>query len=184
MTTDALVRVGVTGNVYIADVGTTLPTDIATSLSSFTSVGHIQPDALTEAFSVATERIRSWQKKSGVRTVTTEVDWTFKFVAMESSPLVLEMFYGGATSATVGGISTTSVTADVTTVEKAMVIEIEDGTIVTRYTFPVVEITERGEAMHNGTAETAYEMTVAITGDAAALGYRITNDPNFAILAS
>lgn len=184
MTTDDLVRVGVTGNVYVADVGTTLPTDIATALTAFTAVGHIDPDALTEAFSVTSERIRSWQKKAGIRTVATEVDWTFVFVAMETSPIVLELYYAGAASTTTGGISTTTVTNEPGTVSKAVVIEIIDGLITTRYTFPVVEITERGEATHNGSAASGYELTMSITGDAANLGYRITNDPDFATLAS
>jgi hypothetical protein len=182
---DSLVRVGVTGDVYMAPVGTALPTSPTAALNAaFKSVGHLSPDALTESLSLTSERIRTWQKKGGVRTVTTEYDWTFQFVAMETSPLVLEMYYGGADSATVAGTSTTTITSDIGSIQKACVIEIIDGTVVTRYAIPVVDVSDRGDVSHTGGAGTGWDLTVSVTGDATALGYRITNDPTFAALAS
>lgn len=182
---DDLVRVGVTGDIYLAPAGTALPTDVTTALNAaFQAVGHVSVDALTESLSVTNERLRTWQKKNGVRTLVTEFDWTFQFVAMETSPLVLEMFYGGAESATSGGVSTTTITSDLGSVQKACVIEIIDGDIITRYAFPVVSVSDRGDVAHNGSNGTGYDMTLSVDGDALALGYRITNDPAFAALAS
>lgn len=182
---DDLVRVGVTGNIYVAPVGTTLPTDVTTSLNAaFELVGHVSTDALTESLKVTTEKIRSWQKKAGVRTVTTEFDWTWQFVALETSALVLELYYGGAASATLGGVTTTTIPIEIGVVQKAMVIEIEDGDVITRYALPVVEISDRGDVAHNGTDGTGYDMTVSAVGNASAMGYRITNDPAFALSAS
>ena len=152
--------------------------------AAFKPVGHISPDALTEGLSVTSERLRTWQKKGGVRTVVTEYEWTFQFVAMETSPLVLEMYYGGAHSATAAGVSTTTVTEDIGSVTKACVIEIIDGTIITRYAFPVIDVSDRGDVSHTGGDGTGWDLTISITGDATALGYRITNDPAFATLAS
>lgn len=185
MATDELVRVGVTGDVYVAPVGTALPTTATGALNAaFEKVGHLSPDALTEALEVTAEKLRTWQKKAGVRTVTTEVNWTFQFVAMETSPLVLEMYYGGAATTTSGGNSTTEIPLEIENVQKAMVIEIIDGDITTRYALAVVEIGERGEVKHTGSEGSGYDMTVSVVGDSTSLGKRITNDPAFAALAS
>ena len=182
---DSLVRVGVTGDVYMAPVGTALPTTPTAALNAaFKSVGHVSLDAIVEGFSVTSERIRSWQKKGGVRSVVTEYDWTFQFVAMETSPLVLELFYGGAESDTAAGVSTTTITADVNTVAKACVIDVIDGDIYTRYAIPVVEVSDRGDTPINGSSATERDLTISISGDETALGYRYTNDPAFAALAS
>lgn len=185
MANDDLVRVGITGDIYIAPVGTALPTNVTSPLNAaFVKVGHVTTDALTEALAVTSEKIRSWQKKGGVRSVVTEYDWTWQFVAMESSATVMELFYGGATTATVGGVSTTTIPIDIESVEKAMVIQIIDGDIITRYALEVVEISDRGDATHNGSDATGYDLTVSVTGGAADLGKRITNDPAFATVAS
>jgi len=185
MSNDDLVRVGVTGNVYFAPVGTTLPTDVTTALNAaFKAVGYVNADALTESLSVTTEKVRAWQKKSGVRTLVTEFDWTFQFVALESSPLVLELYYGGADSTTTGGVSKTVIPNDIAAVQKACVIEIVDGDVITRYAIPVAEVSDRGETKHSGSEGTGWDMTISIVGDETALGTRITNDPAFAALAS
>lgn len=185
MANDDLVRVGVTGDVYLAPVGTALPTSPTAALNAaFTKVGYLNPDALTESLSVTSEKIRAWQKKSGVRTVVTEFDWTFQFVALETSPIVLEMFYGGADTTTALGISTTVVPNDIGVVQKACVVEIIDGDISTRYAISVVEVSNRGDTKHTGTEGTGWDMTISVIGDEASLGARITNDPAFAALAS
>lgn len=184
--TDAAVRVGVTGRVFCGPVGTPMPTDVTTPLNAaFEDVGHISPDALTEQYSVTTELLKTWQRPTGVRTIVTEVAWTFKFQAYETSPLVLELYYGGAQTTTDSGISTVLIPVLPQGTEKAWVIEIDDGDVIERYLMEKGDITERGEVNHRGTEGTYWEMTVSILGtDAASLGTLLTNDPAFEALAS
>jgi hypothetical protein len=185
MTSDDLVRVAITGNVYFAPVGTELPTDVTTPLNAaFEAVGHVTADALTESYDVSTEILRSWQKRAGVRTVVTEVAWTWQMVLLETSPLVLELYYSGAQSTSSGGTSTTTVSADPEPVRKACVIEIEDGDVISRFALPVIEVGERGEVPHTSADGTGYDITINVFGDEDDLGYRITNDPLFASIAS
>jgi hypothetical protein len=185
MANDDLVRVGVTGDVYVAPVGTTLPTDVTSPLNAaFAMVGHVSTDALTESLKITSEKIRSWQKKGGVRTVVTEYDWTWQFTLLETSTLTLEMFYGGATSATVGDVTTTTIPNELEVVQKAMVIQIVDGLIITRYAIEVAEISDRGDVAHNGSAATGYDLTVSVVGGVDDLGKRLTNDPDFSTVGS
>lgn len=180
------VRVGVTGTVYVAPKGTALPTDVTTNLNAaFKSVGFISEDALTESLSITTEKLRAWQRPVGIRSLTTEVDWTFQFGMLETSPLVLELYYAGAESDVAGGVATTSISANPSANQKAMVIEIVDGDVITRYALPVVEVGDREEVSHTNSEGTVWGVTVNVMGSSLDdLGYRITNDPGFVALAS
>lgn len=183
---DDAVRVGVTGSVYVAPVGTALPTDVTTALNAaFVDVGHISEDALTESLEITTELLRSWQRPIGIRTLTTEVAWTFQFQMLETSPLNLELYYGGAETTVAGGVATTAIKAWPEPVAKAVVIEILDGNIITRFAIPKVEIGERGEINHVNTAGTFYDVTVNVLGTSLDdMGFRITNDPELIAAAS
>lgn len=183
---DDAVRVGITGNVWVAPVGTALPVDVTTALNAaFVEVGHISEDALTESLEITTELLRTWQRPIGIRTLTTEVNWTFQFAMLETSPLNLELYYGGAQTTTGSGVATTAIPAWPTATAKAMVIEIIDGNIITRFALPKVEIGEREEIEHINTAGTAYGVTVNVLGTSLDdMGYRITNDPEFIAAAS
>jgi hypothetical protein len=66
-----------------------------------------------------------------------------------------------------------------------MVIEIEDGDVITRYALPVVEIGEREEINHSNTEGTMWGVTTNVMGSSIdEMGFRITNDPAFVALAS
>jgi hypothetical protein len=183
---DDAVRVGVTGHVWVAPLGTPLPTDVTTSLNAaFTEVGHISEDALTESLEITTELLRSWQRPIGIRTLTTEVNWTFQFQMLETSPLNLELYYGDAETTVATGVATTAIKAWPVSTPKAMVIEIEDGDVLTRFALPKVEVGERGEINHVNTAGTMYDVTVNVLGTSLDdMGYRITNDPFMVAAAS
>lgn len=185
-TNDNLVRVGVRGEVYAAPVGTVLPTTISGPLNAaFVAVGHITMDALTESLDVTKEIVRSWQRPTGIRTLTTEINWTFQFQALETSELVLDLFYGGAVSTVATGVTTTAVPSVMESTERAWVIEVVDGTITTRYVIPKGDVTDRGEVPIRGTEASYYDMTVAVLGTSLdVLGYRITDDPILGALAS
>jgi hypothetical protein len=182
-----MVRVGVTGTVYVAPVGTALPTDVSTNLNAaFQSVGFISEEALVESLSITTERLRAWQRPVGIRTLTTEVEWTFQFGMLETSPLALDLYYGLDDGTTVtSGVAKTSISAFPQSVQRAMVIEIEDGDVVTRYALPIVEVGEREEVTHNLSEGTIWGVTVNVMGSSLDdMGFRYTNDPTFVALGS
>lgn len=180
------VRVGVTGTVWVAPKGTALPDDTTTPLNAaFKSVGFISEDALTESLSITTEKLRAWQRPIGIRTLTTEVDWTFQFGMLETSPLVLDLYYGGAETTVDTGVATTAINAVPTNTQRAMVIEILDGDVTTRYALPVVEIGDREEVDHSNTDGTIWGVTVNVMGSSLdEMGFRITDDPEFVELSS
>lgn len=176
-----LVRVGVTTEIYVSPLGTALPTDLASLPSVWRKVGYTDPDALTESLAVTKEILRASQRMNGVRTLTTQVDWTWQFKAMETSKLVLELFYLGGVTTTVSGISTTNIPGTPGVTDRAFVLEEVDGSITTRFVIPRGDITARGNVAHKGAAGVVYDMTVAVLATSIAdLGYRISNDPYLA----
>jgi len=182
---DGLVRVGAYTDIFIAPVGTALPDDLEALPSIWKSIGYTDMDALTESLEVTKEVLRASQKPNGVRTLTTEVNWTWNFKAMESSKKVLELFYLGAQSTTATGITTTAIPGSPGDTSVAMVIEEVDGDVTTRYVLPKVDITTRGEVAHRGTEGVVYDMTAQVLGTSIAdLGYRISDDPDLAVSAS
>jgi hypothetical protein len=175
------VRVAVTTEVYCAPIGTTLPTTLASLSAAFRKVGFTDPDALTESLDVTKEILRASQRMNGVRTLTTEVNWTWNFKAMETTDLVLDLFYLGAETVNNAGVVTTTIPATPGVTDKVWVIEEVDGDITTRYVIPRGDITSRGEVPHRGTEGIVYDMTVQVLGTSLSdLGYRITDDPNLA----
>ena len=80
------VRVGVTGAVYVAPTGTTLPTDATTSLAvAFDDVGYISEDGVTETQDTDTNDIVAWQNGAVVRKIQTSHDLTYSFAMLETS---------------------------------------------------------------------------------------------------
>jgi hypothetical protein len=181
MANDELVRVGALTWIYVAPVGTVLPEDLDPLDPVWLNLGYTDMDALTESLEVTTEILRASQRPAGVRTLTTEVNWSWAFKAMESSKKVLELFYMGAASVTTSGITKTSIPGSPGEVVYAMVLEEIDGDVSTRFVLPKVSIGERGEVPHRGTEGVVYEMTanvMATTLDD--LGYRYSDDPQLA----
>lgn len=177
---DEAVRAGLTGKVFAAPVGTTFPTDVTTAPDpAFVEVGLIDPDALTETLDVAKTVVKAWQRKAGVRTLTTDVTWTFQFKAMESNPLVYELYFAGETTVD-SGVAKTTVPNNPTGTERAFLVEIEDGDVIERICIPKGDVTDRGDVAHTATDATVFEMTVTVLGTTVDdLGYRLTNDPTF-----
>jgi hypothetical protein len=178
---DNSVRVGALTWVYIAPVGTTLPTDLAALSATYLNIGYTDMDALTEGLAVTTEILRASQRPAGVRTLVTEVNWSWKFKAMETTKKTLEMYYMGATSTTTSGVTKTSIPGSPVVKRYVMVLEEYDGDVHTRFVIPAVSIGERGEVNHRGTEGIAYDMTANVMATSLTdLGYRYSDDPDLA----
>lgn len=160
--TASAVKVGVTGSVWVGATSATAPTSATSTLTGFTELGYVSPDGLEEARDRSTSQIRGWQNGDLIKEVVTESTATFKFMLMESTKAVIELFYGGSVSGT-GASSVIDVNPSATGGKKSFVFNVVDGTSVQRTYVATGEVTAvesvkaaNGEVIGYGVTVTAY----------------------------
>jgi len=158
-----------TGAIWVAPVGSTLPTDATTALdAAFKCLGYASEDGVTNANSPDTDTVKAW----GGDTVLTPVngkDDTWSFTLIEAlNADVLKFVYG---SANVSGTLATGLTVSANsndTDDVALVIEmVLRGGAVKRVVLPICHVTEVGEVSYTDADAVGYETTVTAQPDSA-----------------
>lgn len=156
------VKVGVTGSVWVGPTSATAPTSATTTLTGFTELGYVSPDGLEEARDRSSNQIRAWQDGALIREVVTESTATFKFMLMETTKAVVELFYGGTVSGS-GASSSIAVNPAATGGKKSFVFNVVDGASVHRTYVATGEVlsveavkSANGEVIGYGVTVTAY----------------------------
>lgn len=163
---------GVTGAIYVAPLGTTLPTDATTALASsnFTSLGYVSEDGLSNSASNDSTPIKSW---GGATVEITEDNYTdtFTFTLLESlNPDVLEAVNGNVTGETLAsGISTVIGAYD--RPEQVWVIDmVMRGGVAKRIVIPRGKITAVGEITYRRNQAVGYPVTLTALYDGTIVG--------------
>ena len=157
----------VTGGIWVAPLGSTLPTDASTALdAAFVCLGYASEDGVTNSNSPDTDTIKAW----GGDTVLTPVNgkddtWTFTLIEALNAD-VLKFIYG---SANVTGTLSTGLKVEVNnedTDDVALVIEmVLRGGALKRVVLPVCHVTEVGEITYADGDAVGYETTVTAQPD-------------------
>ena len=163
----AAVRIGVTGEVNVAQVGSTAPTDATTALdAAFTGLGLVSEDGVTESWDDSVDNIKAWQNNMIVRAQTTDSVATFQFVMIETKGKTIEAYYKGSTITATGlgkwKIDVKGAQSD----PRAWVIDVVDATKHYRIYVPTGEITERGEIVYSNGEPIGYDVTLTCYADA------------------
>lgn len=153
------VRVGVTGAVYVAPEGTTLPTDATEALDgAFEELGFMDESGVVETQGTQVTNIKAWQNSAVVRKIQTEHDLTYAFTAMETNDVVLETYYGNFAAGVV------EVKGDVAA-NLVWVIDVIDGDNETRIVVPEGQITSPGAVTYGAADAVKYPMTLSAFPD-------------------
>lgn len=149
MTLDtAEVGVAITGELYVAPLGTALPTDTDTALNAaFKGLGYFSEDGVTESPEKDTEDITAWQNAKRVRTVVTSAKQSYAGTLIQTNKDVVETVFGTTVAQTVDDGTYTKDPA-ATSGRKAWVFEINDGAEIQRIVIADGEITELGETTY------------------------------------
>ncbi len=150
-----------TGAVYVAPLGTTLPTDASTALATdYIELGHVSEDGITNENSPETEDIKAWGGTVVYSSQTEKTD-TFTFALLETLKTdVLKVVYGDDNVTVAdGNISINATTTELP--ERVYVIDmlLRNGSLK-RIVIPDGKISEIGEITYKDDELASYELTI------------------------
>jgi hypothetical protein len=154
--------------VWVAPLGTTGPTDIATALNAaFKEVGWLGDAGVDLDRNADSADLNAWQGGTRLKTKITTVVDTFHFIALEENLVTMGLYYKNVTPTVVTGppkVATYTISNQTVTDERAFVVDLVDGTVTKRYVIPDGEVTDRAPIGHSNGGSTVYDMTVTIYG--------------------
>ena len=161
------VLVALTGAIYVADTGTTLPTTAAGAWAAgFTDLGYLSEDGISEEPEDDTAEIKAWQNGDTVRTLITGSKLNFAFTLIETTAAGLELYYKGAT-VTGTGVGPAAIEIKNPTAEKhAFGFDVIDGDRLIRWTVGAGEVAERGSITYKNDEAVSFPLTITATPDA------------------
>ena len=158
----------VTGAIFIAPVGTTLPTDSTTALNSaFVELGYASDAGVVNSESRETETIKAWGGDTVLKPFTGKED-TFKFTLIEALNVnALKLVYGDSnvTGDLTNGISIKSAAEDLD--YHSFVVEMVLNGAVKRIVIPSAKVTEVGDITYADGEAIGYDTTLSAVPDAA-----------------
>lgn len=153
------VEVAVTGAVYLAPLGTTLPANSSVALdAAFKNVGYVSEDGITESPEEDNTEIRAWQNGDIVRRVQSSHEIQYQFMMLETNEVSLAAYYGNYLA---GDVKITGEQLP----RQCMVIETIDDGKLRRRVAPVAQVVERGELSLTNDDATGYDITLTCYPD-------------------
>lgn len=155
------------GAIFVAPIGTTLPTDSSTTLdSSFKNLGYVSEDGVKNNNSASNEQKKAWGGDTVLDTQTDKPD-TFSFTLIEAlNAEVMKYIYG---SVNVSGSLAAGIAISANATEAAecsLVIEmILRNNVAKRIVIPRSKLTEVGEISYADSDAVGYECTVSAYAD-------------------
>jgi hypothetical protein len=157
-------------SIYLAPVGTTLPTTIGGALDpEFEDVGWLHEDGIVEAATGSKEVIRGHQGGGVVKTRISESGTTIGFTALETKAQTKALRYNEKTvDTTVPGVRKVRRGAGQTVKRRAAVIDLFDADNVTvkeRLVIPVLEIVPDGDRTYVNSDIAGFPFIGEVIGD-------------------
>lgn len=130
------VRVALSGKIWVADAGATVPADITvTPNASWTDLGYTDEDGITFSLEQETEDIMGWQALEPLRTIVTSEPKMFSFVLRQMEKNTwLTAFGGSVETIGAGNYKWTPPSAGVQA-SKMFLLEFEDGSLDYRFAY-------------------------------------------------
>lgn len=159
-------RLGATGRIDVAPVGTAIPFDMSNlDSATFQNLGYISPDGVTEGRDEDNEEFVPWQELTAIRSEITKSVVTMQFAMWESTLKSNGFFYGFKPEDLKKADTDGSIVYD----EKGkpviqrhlVVLTVVDGEKARRLILPNAQVTERSEVVNK--SDEMIELGVTLT---------------------
>lgn len=151
----------ITGAIYYAEEGATLPTDATSQLTGFANLGYVSEDGVTNANSVESENIKAWGGDI-VQSSQTEKTDTYQLTLIQSINVdVLKAIYGAenVSGTLAGGITVKANAKELPTACWVIDMILAEDTLK-RIVIPRGKISELGDIVYNDTDPIGYQPTI------------------------
>lgn len=155
------------GAIFVAPVGTPLPTDVTTALNAaFKDMGYVSDSGVTNGTSLESKTIKAWGGDN-VLNIQTSKDDTYKFTLIEIlNEAVLKLVYG---SDNVSGDLDNGLSIAINNNELDEVSIVIDtilrGGVLKRSVVPICKVSNVGDIVYNDSDPVGYETTLTCTAD-------------------
>ena len=155
----------VTGAIWMAPKGTTLPTDATTALAgTYTLLGFTSDAGVTISENDSSQDLTAWEGRTKVYSVKTEYYETVAFTPIQTNADVFKLTYGSGNVTTSGTAITIKHKAD-TLDPVVIVIETSPRTGIVKRYCGTFQLTSRGDATLDGTQFDMRELTFSSIPD-------------------
>lgn len=161
-----LARLGVTGALRVAPIGTTQPTAMEAWPVGYADLGYISDDGIVEGRDEDRQEFISWQSSSPIRTEITKSVVTFAATLWETNWNTISLYYKVAAA----DVTTSGTGADTVLIFdeegkpkrdlRSFGIDVIDGVYARRILAPYAEVTERGDITYKSDTLIGYEVTI------------------------
>ena len=175
-------RVGITGAIRRAPIGTTAPTDAVSPLdAAFGDLGYISDEGVNLSFEDSVENKFAWQSATLIRSITSESVTALNFSMLEWKGNNLEYFFRGSTMVEVAADNFRLDGGPITADPHMLVADIVDGTRAIRWLFGNAEVVARGEISITNSDLMMLPVTLNFYPDANGRPFQVwSNDPAWA----
>lgn len=154
----ANVDVAVTGALMLAPLGSTLPVDADTPLTSpYVDMGYVSDEGITETRERSVTNIIAWQNSDTVRAVVTESSIMVSGVLIETKKETVEFYYAATVNPTDGSVE---IQPNQTGGRRVAVLDYLDGAKFVRLVLPQAENMEVGDLVYASGEPIGYEFTL------------------------
>lgn len=175
------VRVALTGTVFAADEGATVPADITvTPNASWLDLGYTSEDGVTLSVEQTTEDVAAWQSLEVLRTIVTAEPKAFNFVLRQLEKNTFLAAFGGSVVTVGANNYRWEPPASGAIPTKAYIVEFLDDTIKYRFIYRRVQQTGARELNFVRTGPVNLPMSYRVLAASPRSWEVQTNDPAFA----
>ena len=163
----AVGKPAITGAIWWAPLGTTLPTDATTALpNTYKCLGYVSEDGATNAFDVDTNEIKAWGGDTVVSTQTSKtITWNATLIEVLNVDVLKAVFGSGNVTGTLADGITLTVNNDEPE-EGVLVIDTILRGAVQRVVCPDAKATEIGDVTYSDDDVVGYDTTFTCMPDA------------------